>query len=52
MDTRCMYCNWLNEEVGISFICRNCGENNNATIIRDEEEPEKDVQYNTKRRAK
>ncbi len=52
-DTRCVYCNWLNREVGFSFVCENCGEDNTATLIKEEKEEEKvDTQYNSKRRAK
>ena len=49
VDTRCVYCNWLNKEVGVSFICKNCGEENNATLV---EEVKENISYNSKRRAK
>lgn len=34
-DRRCLYCNWLNKEVGEYFICKNCNNSNQIIPLKN-----------------
>ena len=35
-DKRCIFCNWLNREIGDSYVCENCKKQNNIKEIEVE----------------
>ena len=37
-DKRCIFCNWLNREVGDSYTCENCNKQSNTKEIEVEVE--------------